>query len=124
MNCLFVNLHEPVVNSGGIETVTGILSAEFSDSYSINTYCLWQLSGSKDAKRYTFKESKSLSNLSVNDIAVLLMEWDINIIIVQAYNEYVPVMRDAIDSSNLNIKLIYVLHSNPGWEFIDRKSVV
>lgn len=121
MNCLFVNLHEPVENSGGIETVTGILSAEFSENYNINTYCLWQLSGAKDAQRYSFQESKSLSNLSASDIVALLKEWDINLIIVQAYNEYVPIMRAAIKSSNLAIKLIYVLHSNPGWEFMISK---
>lgn len=117
MNCLFVNLHEPVTNQGGIETVTGILSEEFWHQKNIKSYCLFGRTGRKDANRYPFECSMSLSGLSTVDISSLLIKWDIGIIIIQAYNEMVPIFKSAIKFSGKDIKLLYVLHSNPGWEF-------
>lgn len=117
MNCLFVNLHEPVTNQGGIETVTGVLSEEFRLQYNIKTYCLFGKTGRKDASRYPFECSMSMSGLSTAEISALLIKWDINIIIIQAYNEMVPIFGSAIKSLGKDIKLLYVLHSNPGWEF-------
>lgn len=117
MNCLFVNLHEPVTNQGGIETVTGILSEVFWHQKNIKSYCLFGRTGRKDANRYPFECSMSLSGLSTVDISSLLIKWNIDIIIIQAYNEMVPIFRSAIKFSGKDIKLLYVLHSNPGWEF-------
>lgn len=117
MNCLFVNLHEPVTNQGGIETVTGVLSEEFRLQYNIKTYCLFGKTGRKDASRYPFECSMSMSGLSTAEISALLIKWDINIIIIQAYNEMVPIFRSAIKFTEKDIKLLYVLHCNPGWEF-------
>lgn len=122
MNCLFVNWLEPVANSGGIETVTGTLCKEFLEQYSVKSYCLWQLGAPADAKRYPFAQSVSLKDLSkkgmlTNEISVLLDKWNIDVVIVQAYNEMVPIMRKAIDFSDRKIALVYALHSMPGWEF-------
>lgn len=115
MNCLFVNLHEPVADSGGIEAVTGILSKEFRTK-GINTFCLWQLPGPTSADKYAFDESKSIKNLSAEDISRLLLHWQIDVVIVQAFNEKVALIKEAINISRHDIKLIYCLHSIPGWE--------
>lgn len=115
MNCLFVNLHEPVADSGGIEAVTGILSKEFRTK-GINTFCLWQLPGPTSADKYAFDESKSIKNLSAEDISRLLLHWQIDVVIVQAFNEKVVLLNKAIKISHRDVKLLYTLHCNPGWE--------
>lgn len=100
------------MNSGGIETVTGVLCQEFL-TLNIKSYCIWQLIGGKDNDRYPFCESRSINDCSISGI---LEEWNIDVVIVQAYNEIVPMLRRAINQASHPIKLIYVLHSKPGWE--------
>lgn len=117
MNILFVNLHQPERNHGGIETVTGLLAKEFSNEYSHECYNLWKLAASSKNSTYEFKDNACINLKNRQKIATYLKEWSIDIIIVQAFNESIKPLKETIERNKLNIKIVYVLHSEPGWEF-------
>lgn len=115
MNCLFIIKNEPVINAGGIEAVTGILSREFQN-LNIKTFCLWELESPLNSEKVPFIESLKIVNLKYTEITDLLDKWNIDIIVIQSYNPCIDLIKRAVKLSCRNIKIIYALHSMPGWE--------
>lgn len=115
MNCLFIIRYEPIANAGGIEAVTGILSQEFQ-KINIKTYCLWKNASISNSDKFQFIGSRCISNLNSAGIAELLKQWEIDIIIIQSFNDNLKEIKKAVNRSNREVKILYALHSIPGWE--------
>lgn len=117
MNILFVNLFEPTLGLGGIGGVTSILAKEMQIRLNYNCYSLWCNKDSHDLEKTVFVKSCQIKENTPEWLKKQIIEWNINAVIIQAYNDTVVNIRKAIQLSGKGIKMLYVLHSTPGWEY-------
>ena len=116
MNILFYHNDETCPTMGGIQRTTALIAENLTKKYGYRCFNVYDYSSRYplDIPRYQYVDSKHLSaDFSDSELATLIDEWEIDIIINQQMIEKHEVLYSAIEMSSHKCRLIYCHHTTP-----------
>lgn len=118
MNVLFYTVSDVSPQKGGTERITNTICTYLSDKLGVNCYLAYKTNlDIKYKPSEIFKKKININEkTSIYNIKQFLQENQISTIIIQGSYTIIPNFRKAIQVYELNCKLIFVHHFNPGAE--------
>lgn len=116
MNILFYHYDETCPTMGGIQRTTDRIATELTNKFGHKCYNIHNYTPKYDSSilRHKYQESRSISHdMDADEIASILKDWNIDIIVNQMGVHENPILAKAISLSNKDIKLWYFHHNTP-----------
>lgn len=115
MKVLFYTIYQPVPHHGGIERVTSVVAEGLLSTYHHECFSLYKCAVDENHQGSFAGISMLPKDNQENFILHFLGNNDIQIVIIQGATDAVKLFRNTCQQ--LNIPLVYVMHSDPGFGY-------
>ncbi|MDE6042430.1 MAG: glycosyltransferase [Muribaculaceae bacterium] len=116
MNILFYHGDETCPTMGGIQRTTAVVACGLAREYGHHCYNIYDYEEPYpvDVPRYKYIDSRRLkSGFSADELAPLLKEWKIDVVVNQAGQWNNHIFKEAIQKAGRECKLLYFHHNTP-----------
>lgn len=116
MNILFYHSDETCPTMGGIQRTTALVAGGLERIYGHRCFNIYDYEQPypEDVPRHKYVESRRMRpGFTADELAPLLKEWNIDVVVNQMIRRNNHVLRQAIDKIKKDCRLIYVHHNTP-----------